>query len=238
MNIYEFYENANIVNKEMALEDKYCLLAHLNIINMRYLDINSVFKIENLFMREYIASAGIVYIFPNIINDRIVDVYLRGRDRNSNHYQYVDKEIPYGLSTFNKDFKYGDIIFLVEGIADYGALKLINREANVIVMKSSSISQSSANIIKTLTNKVVFIADNDKKGNWGIKGYHRTKNILSNLGVECHLIEQYKTDYYELKDMGDIVDLVIEVMKTRDEIKTVELNKVIAYYKNAVSYYL
>ena len=43
---------------------------------------------------------------------------------------------PYNLGNLSKDFKYGDAIILVEGVADLAGLKLLDPTLNIVAMQS------------------------------------------------------------------------------------------------------
>lgn len=229
MNIYELYEKANVVTKENYLDDKYTYLTYKGLIDMRTIDYSFMINNPDSSLVDLIIQEKVVYLLPNIFEGQIIDIYIRGRETQNNPKILRNKNLLYGLNTFNKDFKYGDPIFLVEGIADYGALKFIKNDLNVIALRGDSLSKENAKILSTLSNNIILIPDNDGGGKISIKNI---KPRLRKLGIDLKIFNNYGS----FKDTGDLIDLVIKVENGKanniEEIKTI-----VSYYESGIKLY-
>lgn len=234
MSLTKLYGLAREIPEELRLYNKYTYASYHNLINGRILDINDI--LGNLDSKELaiVASLGAVLVFPTILGDEVVNIQILTLPNNQDRIRltYGNKEIPLFLQYLGPNFKYGDTIILVEGIGDVAGLKLVDNDLSVIPTNSDTISNKLLELLPKLTNNVIVIADNDGK-NWGIKGANKTKGKLNNKGVNCNIITQYNN----LKDTGDIIDLVIEYEKTKDSLIEKELNNILKYYKTSIDLY-
>lgn len=229
MTVYELYDKANVITKENYLDDKYTYLTYHGLIDMRTVDYSFMVNNPDSFLVDLIAQEKVVYLLPNIFEGQIIDIYFRGRETQNNPKTLRGNELLYGISTFNKDFKYGDPIFLVEGIGDYGALKFIKNDLNVVALRGDSLSKRNAKVLSTLSNNIILIPDNDDGGKISIKN---VKSRLREWEIDLKIFNNYGS----FKDTGDLIDLVIKVEKGKanniEEIKTI-----ISYYESGIKLY-
>lgn len=226
MDLVGLYNNAHNITKEMSHRNKYTFLAYLNILKGRYLDINDVLT-NDLDLGRYIERHGEIMLFPNYVNGKMVDIFIRPIDNLSTPLTYKLKDLPYGIGNLTSNFKYGDTIFVVEGIADYGALKLIDKDINVIALRTNGFPKSMYGLLASITNNIVMIPDSDEAGHVNIK---KATRRFKELGVTFSYFEQY----YKYKDTGDFATDVLEYTKT----KSIELKEDIElaskYYINNI----
>lgn len=220
----ELYNKLKRIPKNLINSDKYLLLG-LTALDAKYISTRDIFHIENFQIKEYIADVGDAVVFPITINNKIVSLFIRSLDSKDNPLKYNKTTIPYGFDMFDEDFKYGDPVILVEGIADLGALKLINPKYNVIAMLSNSISKESCEFLKEITNNFVIITDNDKAGDIGFKTIRKRLS-----GNNVRRIIPYGTT----KDPGDIIDLLLKYRRTKDTFIKTEIDIIKSYYLNSI----
>lgn len=116
----------------------------------------------------------------------------------------------------DKDFRYGDMIILVEGNLDRDVMKQLY--PNVLGVMTSTLSNNQVSLLKGLTNKVMLMLDNDDAGRYGI---YKAKQQLSDCNV------QVLSHYGTLKDAGDLAKLEIyDPNNELDYIKSIYRNKI------------
>ena len=118
----------------------------------------------------------------------------------------------YGIGDLEPNFKYGDLIVLVEGAIDRDVCaKFITR--NCLAVLTSQMSNNQIEVIKRLTNRVVLLMDNDEAG---IKGEQHMLNKLKASGINVYTINKSP----RIKDLGDLVDLLrFDIFNFNDIIK-------------------
>lgn len=222
MNIEELYNIAHELPKSLEFHNKYTWLICNGIIEARYLDINDVIS-SDIPISSYIKAKGIVLLFPNKVGDMIVDIYIRALDSKETPLKIGLDLIPFGLGNLGKDFKYGSKLILVEGISDLGALKVINPNFDIVAIQSNSLSSTAARLLSTITNNFIILSDNDSAG---IKGANISKRRLEQFDCNVNIINQYG----ELKDSGDILELLMTYLKNKDEDTKHKLYLIQEYY--------
>lgn len=115
--------------------------------------------------------------------------------------KYVEFKIPnvpatlFGLYDF-KNFNFNkDYIILTEGIKD--ALVIKTLYPYTLALNTAGLTSNTLNLIKSLTNKIILIYDNDKAGRLAIK---RDLISLKKEHIKAHSISLYYKDpgiYYE-----------------------------------------
>lgn len=233
MSLTKLYDLAREIPKELAHYNKYTYASYRGLIDGRLVNINDILDNLDSEVLKVVEGFGAVLLFPTKVGDEIVSIQLLTLFNEDRKRTLLgNKEIPLFLQYLGSSFKYGDTIILVEGIGDVAGLKLLDNDLIVIPTNSDTISSKLLELIPKLTNNVIVIADNDEK-NWGIKGANKTKRKLNNKGVNCNII----TRYNNLKDTGDIIDLVIKYEKTKDSLIEKELNNILKYYKTSIELY-
>lgn len=229
MTLKELYNSAHEIPETLKYYNKYTWLGFNNIIDLRYLDVNDTFSRKTP-IDGYIKRYGRVLLMPNIVDNEIVDMSVRPIDTKESMLYLGLAGIPYGIGKLNADFKYGDYIYLIEGIGDYGALKLIDQNINVLAIRSNGIPKDQYEIYASLTNKIIIIPDNDKAGKSQISF---TKKVFSGLGVDVFVIDQFGL----LKDSGDLVDIVMNFEKTKDSNTLENILLISEYFKRSFEVY-
>lgn len=129
-------------------------------------------------------------------------------------------QIPYGMRLFD-NFKYGDLLVVVEGLKDRDSLAQIY--PYTIAAQSSSLSIIAKKILELVTNNILLLYDNDDAGN---KGSYRdmryfSQNISINKGRHP----------LGVKDCGTMVDILYR----NNDTYTNSIYK--EYYKNLIKSY-
>lgn len=182
-------------------KDKYSLLGRA-LKNYRVLYLGDVVKHQDLnlpkFVVSFLAKEGVVLMIGNLIKDRCISITFRA----VSHKAFIDygttKAMFYGIGDFNPDFKYGDPIIVVEGLADRDSIRDIYR--NVVAVKSSSLSLLQVELLSRLTDKVILMLDNDDAGKAGTK---LAVNRLSKKKISTLVI-----DHPGVKDAGTMYDFL------------------------------
>lgn len=226
MNLNELYSVAHDITEQMSTTNKYTFIGYNKILPVKYLDINDILK-HDLPIKHYIQNFGTVLLFPNIVDNNIEDLYVRPLNTKESPLKLGNNKVLYNLGNF-KNFKYGNPIILVEGIADLAGLKLIVPNAYIVAMQSSSIPIDYYEILAGLTNKIIIVADNDKAG---LNNAYNMRRNFKQYNVDVAIVKQYSS----YKDTGDIVDSVIKYTITRDAYVKKELEIAKEYYKLVLS---
>jgi DNA primase len=224
MTIHEVYKMAKNIPEYLKDHNKYTWMGFHKVIEVKYLDVNDIIKHKTP-LNNFIIEHGAALLFPNIINEHVVDISVRAL--NSKHIlNFKVQNFPYNIGQLN-NFKYGDTLFVVEGIADLAGLKLIDPTIPIVALKTNDISKGSYDIYKNITNKMVLILDNDKAGQMQIT---KMRLKLKELGIQTLTINQFAT----LKDTGDIIDLIMSYQKSKDNSILTLLNNINLYYKSQI----
>lgn len=221
----KFYNKLKELPEDINVNNKYLFLVKNKIIDGKYLHASEVMNLKNEKIKDFMFNVESSLIFPISVDNYITSLFFKSISIESNPLKVNKTEIPYGFDYFNKDFKYGDSIILVEGIADLGALKLLNPKLNVIAMLSNSLSKGSCEFITKLTNNFIVITDNDKAGDIGFNTIRKrlrphTVNRVSNYGT--------------LKNPGEILEILMKYQKTKDTYLKNELYIIKSYYLNNI----
>lgn len=193
----------NIARPITEVKDNYSWLAAKYALNNYKVITNSELVIKGKdielpkYIREFIKDQGEVYLFANIINGNISSITMRGVNEKSFMKYKVSKGQFYGIGDLEPDFKYGDLLVLVEGTLDRDACKTYLTR-NCLSLMTSTVSNAQAQIISCLTNRVLLLLDNDDVGKHGAS---ITVNKLKRYGVNATKIELSK----QIKDLGDLI---------------------------------
>lgn len=231
MDLEQLYNLAKPLTYTDAFLNKYTFLAYNNIIEAKYLSVNNLPQLDTK-LSSYIAQHSKILLFPSIIDGKIDTMVVRPMLTNGTPLTLTSGKLPFNIGNINKDFKYGDPLILVEGLADIGGLKLIDSTLNIISFNSSALANQYYEIVASLTYNVILVPDKDKAGEISVK---KTRKEFKKFNISLKVVEQFQ----DLKDTGDIVELLLQYTKTdnkqvKQTIKQkLELIKV--YYKTALS---
>lgn len=220
----KLYNAARPVPESLKLENKYTFMSDFNIVEVKYLDINDVLKSNEIKLERFITEYEQILLFPNKIGDTIVDIVVRSVN-GKGHLKLGNRLFPYNIGNLSPNFKYGDTLYLVEGIGDLVMLKLFNPDTNVISMQSSKLSKDQIDLVSDITNNIVLIRDNDEPGEIG------AKHLLwefSKRGINFEI----KNQFGDLKDTGDVLDLILKNKKEYSQELVDRINLYTLYYQN------
>lgn len=222
--IKEYYSKARPIPSALFENNKYAFLGYNNIVEIGYLDINDIIQSNKSdVLDSYISRFGQVLLFPNRINGEIVNLFIRPLNEKTALLKLGNSSFPYNMGNLAAGFKFGDPIILVEGIADLGALKLLDPSLNIIAMQSVSIPNEYYVFLQGLTDKVIILNDNDKAGNIA---KFKTAKTLQAYKITPKIVDQYAG----LKDTGDILDKMLLYLKTKRQDIKEELELIKLYY--------
>ena len=140
-----------------------------------------------------------VLMIANIIDGSVINITFRSISIKKEFNKWgITKSLFYGLGDLDPNFKYGDMIVLVEGHLDRDVMKHIY--PNVLGVMTSTLSKNQVDLLKGLTNNIVLMLDNDDAGRYGT---YKAKKQLSDCNV--HVLDHYMS----LKDAGDLAKLEI-----------------------------
>jgi hypothetical protein len=227
MKIDELYKLGRDVPKEIFLKDKYTWMAFVGLIKAKYLSPNDTF-LAKLPIDRFIKRNGECLLIPNYIGNLMLDLDIRPLNNKDSILSFKKYNFPYGIGRLRDNFKYGDPIYLVEGIADYGALKLIKPDLDVLALRTSSIHRDSYEFYASLTNKIVLISDQDP---YGKSASSKMARKLKDLGVDVYTIEQFGN----MKDTGEVLELLLSYIKQKDQqaskmSKKLKINRIKEYF--------
>lgn len=209
MTAKELYQVAGEIPEALKFHNKYTWLAYYNLIEARYLDINDTFRLKTP-INDYIKKFGAVLLLPNFVNGWLVDLAIKPLDTKESMLTFDFKQLPYGIGSLRADFKYGDALYIVEGVADWAALKLIKPDIDVVAIKSNSIPKAAYTLYASLTNKIILVPDNDDAGKSQLK---TIKKRFIELGVDTYIISQFGN----MKDTGELINLLMRFEQTSNQ---------------------
>lgn len=226
MTLEDMYNLAKDINKDQQLINKYLWAGYNKLLDVRYFDVNDTFTVQTP-INDYVKKYGSIMIFPNIVNGKIVDLSIRTVEQKKVlTYKIVD--LPFGVGTLRDDFKYGDPLFLVEGVGDYCALKFIDKNIDVVAMMGNSVAKDMYETYASITNNIILLADNDESGRQTINSIEKRFRKLS---VNVEVIPQFDT----MKDTGDILDNIVEYQKTKSQDLKEYIALAVKYYQSQIN---
>lgn len=163
-------------------------------VNIRGKDLNLPY-----YVREFVRQHGEVVMMCNIVEKEVSGIIFRALEEKVFTNYGLGKGNLYGIGQLEDDFRYGDLIVLVEGAIDRDTCSLFITR-NCLSVLTSTITNNQLQVIQNLTNKVLLLLDNDEAGN---NGEARTKRKLNQAGITCYTIS--KSSY--IKDLGDLLDM-------------------------------
>lgn len=163
-------------------------------INIRGKDLDIPF-----YVRDFVRQHGEVILICNIVKTEVTGMVIRALEEKSFINYGMGKGNIYGLGQMEPDFKYGDLIVLVEGAIDRDVCSLYLTK-NCLAVLTSSLTNSQVQVIQNMTNRVLLLLDGDEAGT---KGEQLTKQKLNQLGITVYTVS--KSD--QIKDLGDLLDL-------------------------------
>ena len=160
-----------------------------------------------IFVKEFVKNNNEVMLLANMVGNEVSSIVYRGVYEKSFINHGFGKGNFYGIGDLSPDFKYGDLIVLLEGTMDRDVCSQFITK-NCLSVLTSTVSHNQARVLKCLTNKVLLLLDNDEAGN---KGTQATKRKLNSLGITVYVINKSNA----IKDLGDIVPLLMENKKDK-----------------------
>lgn len=231
MNLEQLYNLAKPLTSKDIFLNKYTFLAYNNIIEAKYLSVNSLPQLDTK-LSPYIMQHSKILLFPSKINNIIDTIVVRPMLTNGTPLTLASGKLPFNIGNISEDFKYGDPLILVEGLADIGGLKLIDNTLNIIAFNSSALAKQYYEIVASLTHNIILLPDKDKTGEISIR---KMKREFKKFNISLKVVEQFQ----DLKDTGDIVELLLQYNTINNkQVKQVikqKLNLIKVYYKTALS---
>lgn len=160
-----------------------------------------------IFVKEFVKNNNEVMLLANMVGSEVSSIVYRGVYEKSFINHGFGKGNFYGIGDLSPDFKYGDLIVLLEGTMDRDVCNQFITK-NCLSVLTSTVSHNQARVLKCLTNKVLLLLDNDEAGN---RGTQATKRKLNSLGITVYVINKSNA----IKDLGDIVPLLMENKKDK-----------------------
>ena len=151
------------------------------------------------YVRDFVNQHGEVVLICNIINTEVSGIIFRALEEKAFINYGMGKGNVYGIGQLEPDFKYGDLLVLLEGAIDRDICSLYITK-NSLALLTNGVSNSQLQVIENLTNKVLLLLDNDDAAEQGEKS---TVNKLRSKGITCYTITKSNL----VKDLGDLYDL-------------------------------
>jgi len=203
----ELYQIASKIDADKVHLNKYTYLGnkfnfpHYRILSLRDVMLNNMHTRLPKHILNFISEQGEVLLIANIIAGYIPLIQLRSIHGDKQFMAIGSQsKLFYGLGYLDNNFKYGDWVVIVEGLADADIGRGLY--PNFLATMTSKITHSQFEVLKLLTNRVILIGDNDKPGRIGTKN---NRKKLQEAGFDVRLIFQYG----DLKDIGELGDLLL-----------------------------
>ena len=205
----ELFLLGNPVTEEYIKYNKYTFSAykyhfpHYRIINIGDIVSKKYIRDKDLpgYLMDYIGEQGEVLAIANILNKQVPFVQLRALKRKEFSVYGSQSSLLYNLGFLDKNFKYGDILIIVEGNMDADAMKGIYN--NTVATCTAGLTSKQLEIVSYLTNRVILAYDNDKAGRGA---YKRDSKLLKEKGLDVRCLCQYQG----FKDVGDLMQSKFE----------------------------
>jgi len=226
MDIANAYKKSQTIGEKSKFKNKYTWAGFHRIVDVRLFSLNDTFSKETD-LNDFIRRNGSALIFPNKVLGKYTDFLVRSVENNKILREKLT-DLPYGIGYLREDFKYGDPLFIVEGIGDWVGVKLLDKTIDVVAMQTNEISKDMYETYSSITNHVVIIPDNDERG---LNSLKRMKYRFREHGVTVDSIYQYG----DLKDTGEILERAMLCEKTNSTALKRELNLISKYYKAKIN---
>lgn len=151
------------------------------------------------YVREFIKDHDEVLMICNVLEDEVSGIVFRGLKEKAFINYGFGKGSFYGIGDLDKNFKFGDLIVLVEGAIDRDVCKLFITK-NCLSCLTANVSNNQLQVLSCLTNRVLLLLDNDEAG---INGEFNTKQKLNKAGITVCQISKSSL----IKDLGDLLEL-------------------------------
>ncbi len=198
-------------------------------VNYRYLDKDILFskgvKKEDIVSYVYyqiVQGDGGFVLLPNFIGDEINYIVFRSVANKDFFVCGYSLKLPYGIGAIKEDFSYGDYLLVVEGPYDRDCIMEVF--PNTVAVLSAGLSLFQKEVLKTLTNNILLLYDNDSVGRGAAI---RDKQALYKENVYATILKQHP----ELKDTGDLGDCLYREMHFKYDFY-------LQYYKNLLVNYV
>lgn len=224
----EVYKQSKSIGEKHKFLNKYTWAGAYRLIDVRMFTLNDTFMKQTP-LNDFVRRNGSILIFANKVQGEVASFTVQAID-SKKILKSKRANLPYGIGHIREDFKYGDPLFVVEGIADWAGVKLIDKNIDVVAMETSEVAKDMYEVYASITNNIVLIPDNDEFGRRTVK---RMKFRFRELGVSVSVIDQYD----ELKDTGDILERTMMVDKTKSWALKEELRVITKYYRSRINMY-
>ena len=221
----ELYKISEPISKDKSMVNKYTYMGykfnfpHYRILNLRQVMLAGYHLTMPKHLLNFISEQGEVLLIANIISGYIPLLQLRSLHGEKQFTALGSQsKLFYSLGYLDSDFKYGDWVIIVEGIADADIMRGIY--PNILATMTSRITKSQFEVLKLLTNKVILLGDNDEPGR---KGTRNNRLLLQDNGFDVKLIYQYSN----FKDCGELGDYLMSG-------DGVTFNTAVKYYKSKI----
>jgi hypothetical protein len=173
MNICNFYQKLDNLNYFVYGNNPYskCFI-YKQGLPIKFFDIEKDYLLffqidkneENDKIKTFLTyNKRVIFIPLEFIDDSLIGFQLRSYTKKAFYNIKFNDNLPlvYGLNDF-KDFKLNSSVFLVEGIKDVQTIKLLYKYS--LAYLTAKPSDVLFDYLKKITNKIIFIGDNDKAG--------------------------------------------------------------------------
>lgn len=222
-NISTLNNQSRDIPKELINKNKYTYFSQFNIVPIKYLDINDSMT-QDVQIKHFLAEHQQALLFPNVVSGRVTDIVVRSLD-GKGHLKLGNEDFPYNVGNLSRDFRYGDTLYLVEGISDLIALKLLKPGINVIAMLTSVISKTHLETLKVITNNFVLFKDEDAAGEFGAR-----RMLMDFKDHNLNLKVERSFSMYGFKDAGDLLDLLKRYRLLKDPADLTKIQAMQTYY--------
>ena len=188
------------------IQDTYTdMVFRYNLPNYRIFSLGTILKDQRIergkdlpdYVIDFIAEQAEVLAIANRVGNKVLCITFRTL-KEKRFLTYGEfRMIPYGIGCLAEDFKYGDLLVLVEGMKDRDSLGTVY--PNVLATSTAGLSTMMREIVLTLTDKFLLLYDNDEAGK---HANFRDRKILTERG--CTVV--IGTHPENVKDCGEIID--------------------------------
>lgn len=152
------------------------------------------------YVKLFINSNHEALMIANIIQGKVVNIVFRTILGDKQFIKLGPTKLYlYGIGDLDEDFKYGDTLLIVEGNLDRDVMKQIY--PNTIAIMTNILSKTQVELLKGMTNKFIFMLDNDEAGKKGTRIAKRQFKDC-NIKILNHLSGR--------KDAGELAELELK----------------------------
>lgn len=206
------YNISREINEVYIGSDDYTYLSCLsNLNNIKQITFGEIIKYQSefrgyKFIINFIQQHEDVVLIFNMYKDTPIGCTIRSKKTHAFADVGNTGGVFYNICNMSRNFRYGDPIVIVEGPKDCETYKKMFDDKNCLALMTSNVSSTQLEVLKGLTNNIIWAGDNDKAGIEAKNEFIKWNNKNFRINELCHP--------EGIKDFGDLLTYAREDKQT------------------------